>query len=58
MLRNANIEVVQAINIRVPGEPGNEATDKLTKEFTVLRHGTGLEHNGRMLASFPGSPGT
>ena len=26
MLRNANIEVVQAwINIRVPGEPGNEA---------------------------------
>ena len=25
-LRNVNIEVVQAIHIRVPGEPGNEAT--------------------------------
>ena len=25
MLGNANIEVVQAIHIRVPGEPGNEA---------------------------------
>ena len=24
-LRNVNIEVVQAIHIRVPGEPGNEA---------------------------------
>ena len=26
MLWNANIEVVQAIYIRVPGEPGNEAS--------------------------------
>ena len=35
MLGNANIEVVQAIHIRVPGEPGNEAI-RLEVRFTVL----------------------
>ena len=35
-LGNANIEVVQAIHICVPGEPGNEAYDVISSWIIIV----------------------